>query len=110
MPLVRPQRCGADGNATFFGNSLHETNLANQLVSDDGSRVFFASPDRLLPQATNGLYNVYEWEADGSGSCNSADRGGGCLFLLSNGNGPDQAWLVGASADGRDVISTCPPD
>jgi hypothetical protein len=92
------------GNATFFGDGRHESNLATRLVSEDGSRVFFASPERLLPQATNGLYNVYEWEAAGRGSCDAAARDGGCLFLLSDGNGSDQAWLVGASADGRDVL------
>jgi hypothetical protein len=79
------------GNATFFGNATFASNLVSQDVSNDGTRVFFASPDRLLPQATNGLYNIYEYE-------------GGALHLLNDGNSPYQSWLVGASADGRDVI------
>ena len=78
-------------NATFFGNGDLASNLVSQNVSNDGRRVFFASADALLPQATNGLYNVYEYED-------------GVLRLLNDGNGSDQAWLVGASADGRDVI------
>lgn len=63
----------------------------NRTVSANGGRVFFSSPDPLLPQATNGLTNVYEYE-------------GGSLHLLSEGNGPYETLLVGASANGDDVI------
>jgi hypothetical protein len=79
------------GNATFFGDGSFPSSLVSQNVSNDGGRVFFASPDRLLPQATNGLYNVYEYEV-------------GTLHLLDDGSAPFQSWLVGASADGRDVV------
>ena len=60
-------------------------------VTSDGSRVFFDSPDPLLPGATNGLYNVYEYQNGG-------------LQLLSDGNGPYESRLAGASSDGTDVI------
>jgi hypothetical protein len=86
-----PNRGTPTGDATFFGDGHFASNLVSQNVSSDGSRVFFASPDRLLPQATNDLYNIYEYE-------------GGALHLLNDGNSPYQSWLVGASADGRDVI------
>jgi hypothetical protein len=66
-------------------------NLSSLAVTSDGSRVFFDSPDPLLPQVTNGLRNVYEYE-------------NGTLNLLSDGNGPYQSLLAGASSDGTDVI------
>jgi hypothetical protein len=65
--------------------------IASHNVSDDGGRIFFDSPDRLLPAATNGLYNVYEYES-------------GTLHLLSDGRGPYASRLVGASRSGNDVI------
>ena len=37
-------------------------------LSDSG-RVFFDSSDVLVPQATNGLMDVYEYEPEGTGSC-----------------------------------------
>jgi hypothetical protein len=65
--------------------------IASHNVSDDGGRIFFDSPDRLLSAATNGLYNVYEYE-------------NGALHLLSDGHGPYPSRLVGASSSGNDVI------
>ena len=34
-------------------------------ITEDGSRVFFESAQPLVPQATNGWLDVYEWERDG---------------------------------------------
>lgn len=73
-------------------------------LSDDGDRVFFESSDPLLPAATNGVQNVYEWEADGSGSCQSSADGGGCLYLLSTGTSPDPSYFADASASGDDAF------
>jgi hypothetical protein len=71
-------------------------------MSDDGSRVFFESPVGLTPHALDDaqianlheqfpganqpLYaqNVYEWEAEGVGSC-PPGRSAGCVFLISDG-------------------------
>lgn len=63
----------------------------NRAVTADGGMAFFSTPSALLPQAANGLRNVYEWED-------------GTLRLLSDGNGPYETQLVGTSASGRDVI------
>jgi hypothetical protein len=81
------------GPAEFFGGGEESThpNIPSGNVTSDGSRVFFDSPDPLLPGATNGLYNVYEYE-------------NGALYLLSDGNGPYESRLSGASSDGTDVI------
>jgi len=70
-------------------------------ISDDGSRLFFNSFDPLVPYDTNGQQDVYEWEAQGSGDCQKA---GGCISLISTGQGTQKSEFVDASADGRDVF------
>jgi hypothetical protein len=70
-------------------------------ISEDGTRVFFVSLDGLVPQDTNGLADVYEWEQQGAGDCQS---GGGCIYLLSGGKSPDNSYLVDASVRGDDVF------
>ena len=74
-----------------FGGLGVGTDLLNHIVTDDGGMVFFDSPDALVPQASNGKRNVYEYE-------------NGAVHLLSAGAGPYESRLIGASSDGRDVI------
>jgi hypothetical protein len=73
-------------------------------ISSDGSRVFFDSPDPLVPEDTNGVVDPYEWEADGSGSCESSTANGGCLYLLSSGTSPHSSFLGDVSASGNDAF------
>lgn len=70
-------------------------------LSADGSRIFFESPDALVPQDTNGQKDVYQWEQDGGGSCAAP---AGCLSLLSSGQSPDPAFFADASANGNDAF------
>jgi sugar lactone lactonase YvrE len=72
-------------------------------MSHDGSYVFFESPVGLTPRALNDVQvssggplaeNVYEWEADGVGSCG---EGSGCVSLISDGR--DTSELKGAGED-----------
>lgn len=70
-------------------------------LSDDGSRVFFQSPDALVPQDSNGRLDVYEWEQDGVGSCRSV---GGCVFPISNAAGSSESHFMDASPSGDDVF------
>jgi hypothetical protein len=65
-------------------------------LSENGDRVFFQSGDPLLGETASG---VYEWEADGEGSCRSESQDGGCLSLI----GPN-AYIGDASANGNDVF------
>jgi hypothetical protein len=58
----------------------------------------------LLGEDTNGRPDVYEWEADGEGSCRSESQDGGCLFLLSTGKSPRESYFGDASANGDDVF------
>lgn len=76
-----------------------QTMIAN--LTDDGSAVFFQSFDRLLPEDANEAEDVYEWQAKGSGGCT---RPGGCLALISSGQGELPSFLYAMSADGRDVF------
>jgi hypothetical protein len=78
-------------------------------LSEDGSRVFFQTREALVPQATNGQMDVYEWEREGAGSCEHAGASfsasnGGCLYLISTGESAAPSYFGDASANGDDVF------
>ncbi len=90
-------------------------------LSADGKRVFFETTDKLVAGDTNGDHgcarvdegsgsfrlpcmDVYEWEAKGSGSCQSEAQNGGCLYLISTGESNEPSYFVDASANGNDVF------
>jgi hypothetical protein len=62
-------------------------------MSSDGRFVFFTTEQALVPQDTNGLADVYEYDADT-----------GQLALLSSGTGEAGSWFEDASADGSNVF------
>ena len=53
---------------------------------------------------TNGVNDVYEWEANGTGSCHSEAQNGGCLYLLSGGTSPQPSYFGDAGANGDDAF------
>jgi len=64
-----------------------------------------------LPSDTNGVQDVYQWEAPGAGSCDTKDSNyfepnEGCISLISTGKSPYKSELVDSSADGSDVFFT----
>jgi hypothetical protein len=77
------------------------------LLSEDGSRAFFETTEALVPQDTNGVSDVYEWE-------------NGHIYLISSGQGGEYGGsgegefgtsaigssLAGASSNGDDVFFT----
>jgi hypothetical protein len=96
-------------------------------LSADGDRVFFETTDALVAADTDGdegcppwgsrkqelgglkaCQDVYEWEANGSGSCHSEAQDGGCLYLISTGKSPDASFFADASASGGDVFFFTP--
>ncbi len=70
-------------------------------LSADGRRLFFESADGLVLGDTNGTTDVFEWEAQGEGSCTRAP---GCLSSLSGGRDPSPSRFLDASADGSDAF------
>jgi hypothetical protein len=76
-------------------------------VSADGSRVFFDSSEALVPQDTNGVEDVYEWERNGAGSCRQSP---GCIYLISGDLSVGEALFADASESGNDVFFTSRAD
>ena len=94
-------------SCTFHGTlgTLPMTNAENvyqpRWISADGSRVFFVSLEGLVPQDTNEVQDVYEWERPGSGECGES---AGCVYLLSGGTSPAHSGFLDASESGNDVF------
>ncbi len=96
---------GVSARVPHSPSQLHLSNV----LSEDGSRLFFESYDALRLADTNGARDVYEWEAAGSGTCTAAapafsPANGGCLSLVSSGESPLDSDLIDASPDGHDVF------
>jgi hypothetical protein len=81
----------------------------------DGGRLFFDSPDSLVPQDTNNTEDVYEYEppaGEGAPSADSCTRmsvtfvvsAGGCVDLISSGSSPEPSSFLDASENGDDVF------
>jgi hypothetical protein len=62
---------------------------APRSITDDG-RVFFDSPDALVPEDTNGHYDVYMYD--------------GAPHLISSGRDPDDSEFVDTTANGDNVF------
>ncbi len=71
-----------------------------RVLSADGRRVFIESEDALVLSDVNLDTDVYQWTAQGAGSCT---RSGGCIAPISSGLA-DRATFVDASADGGDAF------
>jgi len=104
------------GNGGIFSMLMPHQNL-----SSDGNRFFFESGARLSSADTNGIggcpivtvlgsahaprcQDVYEWEAEGTGSCNRSDQSGGCLFLISTGTDENPSFFTATSSSGDDAF------
>jgi len=95
----RPQ-----GPASIPGTVANGSTVAYRprVLSASGNRVFFDSRDRLVIGDTDNRPDVYEWEAQGEGSCAEPE---GCVGLISGGRSSGGSFLD-ASADGDDVFFT----
>ncbi len=90
---------GWDFNITGGGPSA----LYQPRYLSDGGRLFFDSPDQLVPAATNGKEDVYEYEPDEVGSCASS---AGCIGLISSGTSEQESAFLDASENGEDAFFT----
>lgn len=89
---------------------VENVQLINQprYLSNSG-RLFFNSTDALVPQDTNGLMDVYQYEPAGVGSCEQESEtfdpsSGGCVDLISSGTSSKESEFMDASENGDDVF------
>lgn len=92
-----------------FTNNLY----GPRVLSADGSRLFFESFDALSPLDTNGVRDVYQWEAPGTGSCEEgapsySAQNEGCVDLISTGRASRDVYITDASLDGSNVFFRTP--
>ena len=74
--------------------------------------MFFDSPDALVPQDTNGLEDVYEYEPRRREvTCERrlamstfSERSSGCVDLISSGTSSGESAFYDASENGDDVF------
>ena len=85
----------------WTAQSLASALFQSRYLSDEG-RLYFNSPDELVPAATNHKENVYEYEPSGVGSCESPT--GGCVALISSGTSDRESAFLEATPDGGDVF------
>jgi hypothetical protein len=85
----------------WTAQSINTALFQSRYLSDNG-RLFFNSPDHLVPQASNGKENVYEYEPAGVGSCESPS--GACVSLISSGSSGKESAFLEATPSGNDVF------
>ena len=105
---VGPAELGGHEIEGLSASSLYPYYLSNNL-SVGGGRLFFQSPDGLVPHDSNGLVDVYEWERVGEGSCTSASASftashDGCTFPISDVASGSESHFMDASVSGNDVF------
>lgn len=72
-------------------NDKPRSTFDTRVISSDGSRVFFDTPDALVPWDSNGKRDVYEWD-------------NGTIYLLSSGTSTEDAFYLDNSESGNDVF------
>jgi hypothetical protein len=105
-----PAGAGAGGGASLEGHPENLTGpklehaFLTRNLSVGGGRVFFQTDAKLVNGDENGVTDVYEWEADGTGSCTSSEQNGGCVYLISAGRGTAPSYFGDADETGANVF------
>jgi hypothetical protein len=89
-----PEGKSPAGTANLSNDALHHLThliIDSRGVSEDGSEIFFDTPDRLVPQDVNESRDVYEWHD-------------GRISLISSGTGSADSLFLDNSASGGDVF------
>lgn len=98
------EKFDSEGNlimAAAWLNTAENSLYTPRAFSNDGSRLFFNSFDALVPRDNNGQQDVYEWEAEGSGSCGKSV---GCVSLISSGESAQKSEFIDADETGQNVF------
>jgi hypothetical protein len=99
---VRPIGASTIPGAVANGEGPAATHVYKpRALTAGGRRLFIDSRDALVVTDTNKDADVYQWEAQGTGSCAAS---GGCRALISSGRAEAGASFVDASSDGDDVF------
>ncbi len=85
----------------WTAQTLTSALFQSRYLSDEG-RLYFNSPDDLVPAASNGKEDVYEYEPSGVGSCQSPS--GACVSLISGGSSDRESAFIEATPDGSSVF------
>ena len=84
----------------FTRSSVHFDNPAGtppRGISENGEYVFFDTAESLVPQATNGKVDVYEWHE-------VAGSGGGTISLIGSGQESSSSFFLDSSEMGSNVF------
>ena len=96
---------GGESHLSLVDKPLAGAPLPAPRSLSEGGQVFFDSFASLTPAATDGhVENVYEYEPDGVGSCESSFEEGGCISLISSGLDTADSQFVDATPSGSDVF------
>jgi hypothetical protein len=106
IPTGRPATGGASLESyspdAFSGRPFSANGFVPNL-NPAGTRAFFDSTEALVSSDSDEVTDVYEWEANGVGSCT---RPQGCIYLISSGQSERDNFLYGHSTSGDDVFFT----
>jgi hypothetical protein len=94
-----PTGVAPTGDAHLSTDDVNSFNMPvdSRGVSTDGKRVFFDTPDPLVPQDVNGVRDVYEWN-DGRVSPISAGTGSLESYVLDNSASGDNVFFTTADS------------
>ncbi len=85
----------------WTAQTLQSALFQSRYLSNDG-RLFFNSPDQLVPADGNAKNDAYEYEPSGVGNCESSTAG--CVALISSGTSKKESAFLEATPDGGDVF------
>ncbi|MGA9314853.1 MAG: NHL repeat-containing protein [Solirubrobacteraceae bacterium] len=102
-----------DGSIPGWDKAFGDGSQYQPRYLSDSGRLFFDSPDTLVPRATNGVEDVYEFEPAGVGDCGAGAASGstvyvassgGCVGLISSGISSQESAFFDASENGDDAF------
>jgi hypothetical protein len=104
-PSGAPATASATDQSRVLNGASQSGTHQNEALTDDGTRVFFTTAEALVPEDVNGKSDAYEWTANDTHGCVSANPiTKGCIALLSTGTSPQDSWFMDASSTGDDAF------